>query len=52
MSLAVDNPILNNPFSSRRIRGADVEPKEYWIYDERQPKNYTRRERKYGFKIG
>ena len=25
MSLAVDNPILNNPFE---------EPKEYWIYDE------------------
>ena len=29
MSLAVDNPILNNPFE---------EPKEYWIYDEGQPK--------------
>ncbi len=25
MSLAVDNPILNNPFE---------EPKEYWIYEE------------------
>lgn len=25
MSLAVDNPILNNPFE---------EPKDYWIYDE------------------
>lgn len=27
MSLAVDNPILNNPFE---------EPKEYWIYEEGQ----------------
>ncbi len=27
MSLAVDNPILNNPCG---------EPKEYWIYDEGQ----------------
>jgi len=27
MSLAVDNPILNNPFE---------EPKEYWIYEEEQ----------------
>jgi hypothetical protein len=29
MTLAVDKPILNNPFE---------EPKEYWIYDEGQPK--------------
>ncbi|HHT9107284.1 MAG TPA: hypothetical protein ACFYEF_06300 [Candidatus Wunengus sp. YC63] len=29
MSLAVDKPILNNPFE---------EPKEYWIYDEGQLK--------------
>ena len=29
MSLAVDNPILNNPFG---------EPKEYWIYEEGLPK--------------
>lgn len=32
MSLAVDNPILNNPFE---------EPKEYWIYDEGQPKRMS-----------
>lgn len=29
MSLAVDNPILNNPFE---------ETKEYWIYDGGQPR--------------
>ncbi len=32
MSLAVDNPILNNPFE---------EPKEYWIYAEGQPKRMS-----------
>lgn len=32
MSLAVDNPILNNPFE---------EPKEYWIYEEGQPKRMS-----------
>ncbi len=29
MSLAVDNPILNNPFE---------EPEEYWVYEEGQTK--------------
>lgn len=29
MSLAVDEPILNNPFE---------EPGEYWVYEERQPR--------------
>jgi hypothetical protein len=52
MSLAVDNPILNNPFSPRSPRrlagpsesaGADEEPKEYWIYDEGQPKRMSGR---------
>jgi hypothetical protein len=32
MSLAVDKPILNNPFE---------EPKEYWIYEEGQPKRMS-----------
>lgn len=31
-SLAVDNPILNNPFEV---------PKEYWIYEEGQPKRMS-----------
>jgi len=30
MSLAVDEPILNNPFE---------EPKEYWVYVEGQKRN-------------
>lgn len=30
MSLAVDNPILNNPFEA---------PREYWIYEEGQQKD-------------
>lgn len=34
MSLAVDNPILNNLFE---------EPKEYWIYDEGYPKRMSGR---------
>lgn len=34
MSLAVDNPILNNPFE---------EPREYWIYEEGQPKKMAGR---------
>lgn len=34
MSLAVDNPILNNLFEK---------PKEYWIYDEGQPKRMSGR---------
>jgi hypothetical protein len=29
MSLAVDEPILNNPFE---------EPREYWFYEEGHPK--------------
>jgi hypothetical protein len=29
MSLAVDNPILNNPFE---------EPRKYWVYEEGQSK--------------
>ncbi|WP_347273888.1 hypothetical protein [Candidatus Kuenenia sp.] len=32
MSLAVDNPILNNPFE---------EPREYWICEEGQPKRMS-----------
>jgi hypothetical protein len=32
MSLAVDEPILNNPFE---------EPKEYWVYEEGQPKKMS-----------
>lgn len=44
MSLAVDNPILNNPFE---------EPKEYWIYDEGQPKKMSgRRPAGYYFRTG
>jgi len=34
MSLAVDKPILNNPFE---------EPKEYWIYEEGHPKRMSGR---------
>jgi len=34
MSLAVDEPILNNPFE---------EPREYWIYEEGQPKRISGR---------
>lgn len=34
MSLAVDKPILNNPFE---------EPREYWIYEEGQPKRMSGR---------
>lgn len=44
MSLAVDNPILNNPFE---------EPKEYWIYEEGQPKRMSgRRPAGYYFRTG
>lgn len=44
MSLAVDNPILNNPFE---------EPKEYWIYSEGQPKRMSgRRPAGYYFRTG
>ena len=44
MSLAVDNPILNNPFE---------ELKEYWIYDEGQPKRMSgRRPAGYYFRTG
>jgi len=44
MSLIVDNPILNNPFE---------EPKEYWIYDEGQPKRMSgRRPAGYYFRTG
>lgn len=44
MSLAVDNPILNNPFE---------EPKEYWIYDEGHPKRMSgRRPAGYYFRTG
>ena len=44
MSLAVDNPILNNPFE---------EPKEYWIYEEGQPKRMPgRRPAGYYFRTG
>lgn len=44
MSLAVDNPILNNPFE---------EPREYWIYDEGQPKKMSgRRPAGYYFSTG
>jgi hypothetical protein len=42
MSLAVDNPILSNPFEV---------PKEYWKYDEGQPIKIITGERIYGFKI-
>jgi hypothetical protein len=34
MSLAVDEPILNNPFE---------EPKEYWVYEEGHPKRMSGR---------
>ncbi len=34
MSLAVDEPILNNPFE---------EPREYWVYEEGQPKRMAKR---------
>lgn len=44
MSLAVDNPILNNPFE---------EPKEYRIYEEGQPKRMSgRRPAGYYFRTG
>ena len=44
MTLAVDKPILNNPFE---------EPKEYWIYDEGQPKRMPgRRPAGYYFRLG
>lgn len=44
MSLAVDNPILNNPFE---------EPKEYWLYDEGMPKRVPgRRPAGYYFRMG
>jgi hypothetical protein len=32
MTLAVDKPTLNNPFEK---------PKEYWIYEEGQPKRMS-----------
>jgi hypothetical protein len=35
MSLAVDEPILNNPFE---------EPKEYWVYEEGQAKRMSGRQ--------
>ncbi len=38
MSLAVDNPILNNHFLPQRSDGADEEQKEYRVYNERQLK--------------
>ena len=34
MSLAVDEPILNNPFE---------EPREYWVYEEGHPKRMSGR---------
>jgi type III restriction enzyme len=34
MSLAVDEPILNNPFE---------EPRKYWVYEEGQPKRMSGR---------
>jgi len=44
MTLAVDKPILNNPFE---------EPKEYWIYEEGQPKRMPgRRPAGYYFRTG
>ncbi len=44
MTLAVENPILNNPFE---------EPKKYWIYDEGQPKRMLgRRPAGYYFRSG
>jgi len=44
MTLAVDKPILNNPFE---------EPREYWIYDEGQPKRLPgRRPAGYYFRTG
>lgn len=44
MSLAVDNPILNNPFE---------EPRKYWIYEEGQPKRMSgRRPAGYYFRTG
>jgi hypothetical protein len=44
MSLAVDEPILNNPFE---------EPKEYWVYEEGQPKRMSgRRHTGYYFRMG
>ena len=44
MSLAVDNPILNNPFE---------EPKEYWVYEEGHPKRMSgRRPAGYYFRTG
>lgn len=42
MSLAVDEPILNNPFE---------EPKEYWVYEEGQPIRLCIERKEYGFKI-
>lgn len=44
MSLAVDEPILNNPFE---------EPGEYWVYEEGQPKRMSgRRPAGYYFRTG
>lgn len=44
MSLAVDEPILNNPFE---------EPKEYWVYEEGHPKRMSgRRPAGYYFRTG
>jgi hypothetical protein len=44
MSLAVDEPILNNPFEEHR---------EYWVYEEGQPKRMSgRRPAGYYFRTG
>jgi hypothetical protein len=44
MSLAVDEPILNNPLE---------EPKEYWVYEEGHPKRMSgRRPAGYYFRTG
>src|SRR4030065_790964 len=44
MSLAVDEPILNNPFE---------EPKEYWVYEEGHPRRMSgRRPAGYYFRTG
>jgi len=44
MSLAVDEPIINNPFEA---------PREYWIYEEGQPKRMSgRRPAGYYFRTG
>ena len=51
-SLSVDNPILNNLFSSRRIRRVRRGTEGVLgFYDEGQ-RSFEKREMKYGFKNG